>query len=261
MADVDRQGVAGGATQRVPATPSASLPSGSTSLVTTDQTVHEPVQVPDPWSGGVLCPRIDHDRQYWLNTFTGEKRHDSCRANVCPVCVNVNAWKKARLLTWAKPERYIVLTQAPTDWDKLRQKMRNLRRLEQAQGYDYEHAWTVEINPRGTGLHVNVLQKGSYIPQKALQQTWGSIVYIQAIKRPQGQLEAYVLKDALTVSGYVLKDAGSVPAHLAANGNRLAHVSRGYFPTNPATGKPFTQAEAWAEMRPTPEPGWRLVTG
>lgn len=232
---------------------------GATSLVPMDQTVDE-IPEAGPW---VLCPRIDHERQFWVNVITGERRPDSCRANKCPVCIVANARKKARVLSWADPRRYAVLTQAPTDWDRLRQKMRDLRRLLIARGYSWEQAWTVEPNPRETGLHVNVLQNGTYVPQDELQAVWGAIVYVKAIRRGSAaDVASYGLKEARTVSGYSLKNAqGSTPSdHLRVNGGRLAHVSRGYFPLHPEKGKPYTQHEVWNELRREGEPGWHLVT-
>lgn len=226
-----------------------------------DQTVHE-IDVPQ---ASQLCPRIDHSRQFWVNTYTGERRPDSCRANCCPVCIVRNAQKKARILTWAAPQRYAVMTQAPQDWVVLRQKMRNLPRLLARRGYCWEHAWTVEINPRATGLHVNILQRGDYVPQDELQRVWGAIVHIQAIKGATGAraVAGYSVKEARRVTGYTLKDAGAgadTSEHLRVNGKRLAHVSRSYLPENPDTAKPYTQAEAWAEIRSQGEPGWMLVT-
>jgi hypothetical protein len=229
-----------------------------TSLVPMDQTVHE-ITGPEAWK---LCPRINHDRQFWVNIFTGEKRPDSCRANSCEVCIGPNARKKAAILSWAQPERYAVLSQAPTDWDVCRQKMRNLPRLLKRRGYRWDQGWTIEINPRGTGHHVNVLQKGDYVPQKVLQEVWGSIVHIQAVRTPPAALAGYVLKEAAIVSGYVLKDAQTgvhVMDHLAANGGRLAHVSRGYFPLNPETDKPYTQREVAQSISGEGDQAWRLV--
>lgn len=229
---------------------------GPTSLVTTDQTVDD--------GNLALCPRIDHSRQYWVNTHTGETRADSCRSNTCPVCVVSNARRKARILSWGEPERYAVLTQAPQDWQRLRQKMRDLPRLLERRGYRWAQAWTVEINPRATGLHVNVLQLGSFVPQAELQDVWGSIVHIQKVGKADA-VSGYVLKDAARVAGYTLKDvqgsagASAVSDHLRANGGRLAHLSRDYFRVNADTGKPYTQAEVWSELRRDPEPGWMLV--
>ncbi len=122
--DIEIQGKkrAGGALATPPAT----------SLVLMDQTVDEIVDEDDPMR---LCPRIDHRRQYWVNTWTGERRADSCRANACEVCIVSNARRKARILSWAEPQRYAVLTQYPDDWQVGRQKMRDLVRFFKRRGY------------------------------------------------------------------------------------------------------------------------------
>jgi len=221
----------------------------------------------EPLSGQVskqiLCPRVDHERRYWLNVWTGEKRPAWCDATMCPVCGPRQAWKKSLIIsdggTTGPPKRYFVLTQAPVDWEKLRQKMRNLPRYLARRGYSWDQAWTVEQNPAGTGLHVNVLQKGSYVPQAELQQAWGAIVHAQAIKSRRGGAKgtaAYSLKEAQKVAGYSIKNA-STPAnhlnHLAVNGGRLVHLSRGYLGGE-------TQADVWERLKgPHVDAGWRLV--
>lgn len=207
------------------------------------------------------CPRIDHDRRFWVNLMTGEKRPATCNAARCPVCGPREAWKKSLIISHGgatgSPARYAVLSQFPQDWQKGRQKMRNLRRLIMRRGYEWDHAWTVEVNPRGTGLHVNVLQKGSYVPQAELQDVWGHIVHVQAVKGHTGaqKVGGYSLKEAQKVAGYSVKDAAQHTAqHLDANGGRLVHVSRGFLGG-------MTQAETWEAIRgPHVDAGWRMVS-
>ncbi len=93
---------------------------------------------------------------------------------------------------------------------------------------------------------MNVLQRGSYVPQDELQDVWGAIIYIQAVKSgTAASVARYGLKEARTVTGYVFKNVGpgepSPLDHFEANGGRLAHVSRGYFRENPDMGRPYTQ--------------------
>jgi hypothetical protein len=128
------------------------------------------------------------------------------------------------------PQRYWVLTQFPLGWQAGRQKMRDLRRWARKNGWYWEHAWTVEPNPKGTGLHANVLQKGSYVPQAAVQDRWGAIPYAQAIKANTGAVGAYAMKEAARVAGYSMKNGqgASVSGHLRLNGGRLVHLSREY---------------------------------
>lgn len=207
------------------------------------------------------CPRVDHDRRFWVNVDTGERRPAWCGATICEVCGPRQAWKKALILSHGgasgPPQRYAVLTQLPLDWDKARQKIRDYRRYVQRRGYAWEHAWTVELNPAGTGLHVNVLQKGAYVPQKELQDVWGSIVHVQAVKKRKGpqNVAQYALKEAQKVAGYSLKDAASnLAQHLDVNGGRLVHLSRDYLGG-------MTQKQVWEEIRgPHVDAGWRMVT-
>lgn len=212
-----------------------------------------------------LCPRVNHEICFWLNVFTGQRRPASCGAARCEVCGPREAWRKSVIISdggkSGPPKRYAVLTQFPEDWQQGRQKMRNFRRYLQRRGFAWEHAWTIEPNPKGTGHHVNVLQKGSYVPQALLQDVWGAIVHVQAIRGATGAqaVGKYSLKEARRVAGYSLKNGaqgGDVTrAHLEANGGRLVHLSRGYLGG-------LTQEETWSKIQgPAPEDqGWRLVT-
>ena len=115
-------------------------------------------------------------------------------------------------------------------WKQLRQKMRDYRRAMVAEYGAWEHAWTVERGKRNGMKHVNVLQKGPYVPQRVLQRSWGGIVHVQRIGREPGHVAGYALKEARRVAGYSLKEAGAgLDEHLALNGGRLAHWSRNYF--------------------------------
>lgn len=182
--------------------------------------------------GSHRCPRSSIDL---VNTLTGQVIPGRCRASFCEFCGPVQSWWKARIISdggGRPPERYAVLTQAPADWQKLRQKMRDFPRLLARRGYVWEQAWTVEEGAQTGMRHVNVLQKGTYVPQAELQDVWGAIAHVQAVKGATGhQVAGYALKEAQTVAGYVTKDgrqAGGLDRHLALNGGRLVHVSRGY---------------------------------
>jgi hypothetical protein len=117
------------------------------------------------------------------------------------------------------------------EFQRLRQKMRDYRRIMAKRHGSYEHAWTAERGPKNGMLHVNVLQKGTFIPQAEAQKTWGGIVHVQRIRR-RGGIERYALKEALRVTGYGVKNATAseetLYEHLRLNGGRLVHLSRGY---------------------------------
>lgn len=77
-------------------------------------------------------------------------------------------------------------------------------------------------------IHVHALQHGSFIPQAELQELWGRIVHIEAIKTPRGAAK-YAMKEAARVVGYTMKEtARHLATHLDRNGGRAVHMSRGF---------------------------------
>lgn len=207
-----------------------------TSLVTNGRTV----------DGNQVCLRSRID---FYNVLTGQVIRGRCGASFCPACAPVSAWWKAQIISHGgatgNPERYFVLTNAPEDWPKLRQKMRDLRRILARRHGSFEQAWTVEVGSKTGMRHVNVLQKGTYIPQHELQDTWGAIVHVQKIRDTPGKLGTYALKEAQRVSGYALKETGDgqepLKRFLENNGGRFVHLSKNYLGG-------LTQSEVKAEL-------------
>ncbi len=229
---------------------------GPPSLVPNSESVHG--------DQGLICPK----RPYWIEAI---ERPDlrypaSCDAYACPICGPRKAQQAAAVITYAMRNadrtRLCTLTLAPEDWTTRRQKMRNLKRLLRDKGYRWEIGWATEKNPKGTGLHVHGIQHGDRVPQALLQETWGAIVDIRAVgKREQDRTAgAYTVKEALRVAGYAVKGATASPEalaeHLALNGGRPAHWSRGFL-----HGK--TKREALTEIRRNLADGealtWRMV--
>jgi hypothetical protein len=151
----------------------------------------------------------------------------TCKVWRCEFCGPRKARQKAAILAWAKPERFITLTQAPENWTALRKKAAVLKRDLQADGLRLELAWTVEKGKETGMRHVHALQHGDYIPQAQLQKRWGRIADIRAIRGVRGAAD-YAMKEAVSVSGYAMKGAADLDAHLDLNGGRGCHVSRGY---------------------------------
>jgi hypothetical protein len=186
----------------------------------------------DEKEGPSECPRVAFDL---VNTLTGQVIAGSCRATFCEVCGPRQAWWKSRIISdggaSGPPTRYLVLTQAPPDWQAVRQKMRDLRRWALNRGHEWEHAWTLEVGAKTGMRHINVLQKGSYVNGPALRERWGAFVKVKKIREPEG-VSSYVLKEAGKVAGYSLKEAkdGGEQLHrfLDNNGGRLVHLSAGY---------------------------------
>lgn len=124
----------------------------------------------------------------------------------------------------------MTLTNAPEDWPTRRQKVRELRRWARQNGYDWEFGWCCERGEDTGMLHVHGIQHGRHkIPQDTLQDRWGAIVDIRRVKTPGAGV--YAAKDAMRVAGYTTKGAGvgvALDDHLALNGYRAAHWSRGF---------------------------------
>lgn len=184
-----------------------------TSLVTQGESVYE------------RCPRQPFDVVDLLNPAL--RFPSTCRTYSCPYCGPIKARRKAAVISWAKPERFVTLTLAPDRWQSMRQKIRRLTMQIRRAGYQWEVAWTVEKGKKTGMIHVHQLQHGSYVPQQWLQEKWGAIVDIRAITYDKGAAD-YVLKEAERVTKYSLKGTADFAAHLDLNGGRAVHMSRRY---------------------------------
>src|SRR5688572_21434110 len=174
----------------------------------------------------IRCPRTPYDV---VCVERPELRFPAgCDTWACAWCGPRLAARRAPVLAWAGPERLVTLTQAPTDWQRLRQRVRRLCMNLRRDGYRVEWAWTVERGSKTGMIHVHALQHGVYIPQKVLQAAWGPRVDIRRINGASA-VAGYALKEAKRVAGYATKGARSnLAEHLALNGGRGYHMSRGY---------------------------------
>lgn len=165
----------------------------------------------------------------------------SCDAYGCRVCGARKARQKAALMTHAarkaERSRFITLTQLPTtetgslDWQRARAQVRDLAKRLRADGYRTEWGWALERNPKETGFHAHAVQHGDYVPQRVLEDRWGGRrVDVRALPKPGAG--SYTVKQAVKVAGYVLKNGSEsfdgLSEHLAINGHRAAHFSRGF---------------------------------
>ena len=169
-------------------------------------------------------------------------------------------------MTWAlrhvppgSRARFVTLTLAPQDWVQLRQKVRDARRLLVKEGYDWEWGWAREAGSKTGMLHLHGVQHGRHkVPQARLLALWGAGVRIEAVKglRDKTGAASYTVKEALRVAGYTTKGTDNLAEHLALNGGRPAHWTRGFL-----HGK--TKREALTELRAELVDGepltWRLV--
>lgn len=242
--------------------------------------VHPPVPGTDPAGGrppslvpssesvdgdqAQICPR----KPYWVTPL---ERPDlrfpaSCDTYLCTTCGPRKAQQSAAVMTWALRQveapsraRFVTLTLAEQDWPALRQKVRDARRLLVKQGYDWEWGWAREAGTKTGMLHLHGVQHGRHkVPQDRLQDLWGARVDIRAVRGlwDKSGAAAYTVKEALSVAGYATKGTGNLAAHLALNGGRPAHWSRGFL-----HGK--TKREALTSLRAELADGealtWRLV--
>lgn len=194
-----------------------------------------------------------------------------CDSFGCAVCGPRKARRRAAAVTWAAREaervRLVTLTKLPCrgevlDWQAARSQVRDLTRNLHEAGYSTEWAWCVERNPRGTGFHVHAAQHGDYLPQRLLSEMWGGRrVDIRGMQKPDAT--AYVVKEASRLAGYVVKGAdglggefGGLAAHLAVNGGRVFHNSRGFF-----HGATLREALGEVGLARSGEVEWRHVPG
>lgn len=148
-------------------------------------------------------------------------------------------------MTWAarqaRRRRLVTLTALPTspagdlDWQRSRGQVRDWLRRIRADHPGFEMGWAIERNPRETGFHAHGVQHGPYVRQSVLQERWGGrIVDIRALSRPGDGV--YAIKEAVRVAGYAVKggteDFAGLGEHLAVNGGRAAHFTRGFLHGN-----------------------------
>jgi hypothetical protein len=98
-----------------------------------------------------------------------------------------------------------------------------------------EWTWTIEQNPKVTGYHAHMLQRGPSIPQRKLQEACkrsnAGIPWIKRIERQGVWTSRYGLK-GFGADGYGLKGfrpSGDIKEALRINNGRLEHHSRGFY--------------------------------
>ena len=157
----------------------------------------------------------------------------SCGANICPDCGPIRAWKTALAVDRAGPTRLVRFSLVGDEYKvrsrRVRQVMSELRSL----CYEVEYWGVFERNPKGTGHHFHAWTKGSYIPQRVLQEVClGHGLGYPDIRKwdaGRGGTARYGLKGS---AQYGLK-AEEV---LELNNGRFGTWSRGFF------GVPYKQA-------------------
>jgi hypothetical protein len=218
---------------------------------------------------GPICAR----KPYWVQALERPEMRfpASCDTYSCQICGPRKAQQAAAVMTWAlrhvevpSRARFFTFTLASQEWPALRLKVRQARRILVNEGYDWETGWAREAGSLNGMLHIHGVQHGRHkVPQARLQDLWGARVDIREVKnlRDKSGAATYTVKEALKVAGYVSKgatagDADSLGEHLALNGGRPAHWSRGFL-------HGMTKREALTDLRAELADGealtWRLV--
>lgn len=211
----------------------------ATSLVTTGESVL------------TRCPTTAYDMAAWDGRLL--RFPAGCGTWACPWCGPEKARRKAAIVEWARPTRFLTLTQAPDDWQRLRQKVRKLRLKIATDGYEVEWAWVVERGKRTGMIHVHGLQHGDFLPQRYLQDRWGKRVDIRRISDVAGAARYTTKHAARRVSSYAMKGArNELISHLELNGGRGIHLSRGYL-------RGLRSADVWRLLHPASALEWVQV--
>jgi len=204
---------------------------GSSSLAYTDQTQPDVHPLRCPQSRGRVVVEL----------YSGSVYPDRCRSSQCPVCLPLNARRRALAITYAGPRRMIRLSllagesdESPCATALIRVALirRNLKRMGLEPG---EWSFTIERNPKETGYHAHCLQHGPSIPQAELQESCvragAGFPHINSIKREGMWTSRYGLK-GFGADGYGLKGFranGDPMDALRINHGRLEHHSRRFF--------------------------------
>jgi len=201
------------------------------SLAYTDQT--------EPTKPLLTCP--NSTGRVVMELISGSVYPDRCRVTACRFCMPLNARRRCLAITYAAPTRMVRLswvaqegdgTPATTARTRVGLISRNLKRMGYQPG---EWTWTIEHNPKETGYHAHMLQRGPSIPQKKLQEACkragAGIPWIKRIERNGIWTSRYGLK-GFGADGYGLKafrPHGDQDEALRINNGRLEHHSRGFF--------------------------------
>jgi hypothetical protein len=187
-----------------------------------------------------------------------------CGASWCWYCGPFNAQEIAGAIGLADPERMVLLTLVGESWAETQRKVQHLVYEIRRVGYEFRYVMHVEPNPRGTGRHAHLYQKGDYIPQDFLQERCLAaglgIPQIRAFERKGGPKVAYGVKLAGVDYGLKLTErAESLGEYLTVNGGRLSHQSRGFFADDVGATCGLVDARrAWRRLCTSTPEVWEL---
>jgi hypothetical protein len=195
--------------------------------------------------GHQKCPRR---AAHFFDLDTGEHYALACGSLECPFCIETQIWRAGIALEHAAPERYIVCTNVPGDWETFRTSMNRFHQIIDRTGRAWRDCYTLESGDKTGMKHVNIWQHGDYFPQEELSEItqrvgWGEVAWIQ--KWESGRRD-YGMKEG-SGRGYGMKEGSgkvkgeepfTVPAwglsavqraYLDRNGGRLLHARPSYW--------------------------------
>lgn len=190
-----------------------------------------------------------------------------CGRLACPGCCLLNARTRALAISFARPQRAVLLTDVGTEFAQIRARVNRLRYdVTKELGKRFEMVYSIEPNPSGDGKHhLHGWQHGDFVPQARLSEMaarrgMGEFARISAVRSAVGA-GRYGLKGL----GYGLKGASEIGAaqreYLELNGKRLTHQTRGFFRDPDGASIPTREAESQARAAAgAKDPGpWQLI--
>lgn len=171
-----------------------------------------------------------------VSKVDGQWFYAGCGRLPCQVCAPLHARRLTRAMQRAAPAQLVTITLVGDDWQVIRARIARVRyRIARATQHPLHWAWVVEVNPAGTGHHVHAAKRGRWtkwshfagaLAREGVGHGWLSPA--ADVRAPERYLTKYVAKGARAGWG----------EHLALNGGRLVHTSRGFW--RDADGLPTT---------------------
>lgn len=188
---------------------------------------------------------------WFVSESTGAMVPARCGAHGCSHCAPINARITAAAVALASPERFFTLTKVGPTWRDTRRQMHAFTQALRRRGIRWQHVYSVETNPKGTGHHLHGYQHGQYVPQADLSTLaesagMGFRVDIRQAKFGDGSYPfkaAYGAIYGMKATKDPNQRADVLYGFLEANGGRLEHHTRGFF-RDPKSGEPLTLVEA-----------------
>lgn len=188
-----------------------------------------------------ICPK----KAGWVlvSESTGAVVPAACGRNWCPVCGPKKAFATAVAVDMSEPTRFVRLSLVGDSHQERRRRIKRMTEYLRRWGYSLQYWGVVEANPRGTGHHAHLWQRGDYIPQAVLQRAclMAGMGYpdIRKWSPIAGAGATYGVKAigrAGSLYGVKGTKEGGLEAFLELNGGRYGFWTREFF------GQPYREA-------------------